>query len=128
MVAVSFRPVNVEQHLSYDYARLMATKTPKFTTKRDAAQAKRASAKEAAKVNGPGPRPAKKLSQIEAAVEVLRAASKPMNCKAMVETMSAKGSGVVTRKEGFRGASVTPRRRMMMIIGREPRFKRISGW
>ncbi|MGQ0633911.1 MAG: winged helix-turn-helix domain-containing protein [Planctomycetaceae bacterium] len=32
-----------------------------------------------------------KLSQIEAAIKVLGEASKPMNCKAMVEAMGAKG-------------------------------------
>jgi hypothetical protein len=68
----------------------MKTKT-KATTKRDAAQAKRPSAKKAGKVNRPAPKPAKKLSQIEAAVEVLRAAGEPLTCKAMVEAMSARG-------------------------------------
>jgi len=34
--------------------------------------------------------PAKKLSQIAAAVEVLTIAGEPMTCKAMVEAMSAK--------------------------------------
>jgi hypothetical protein len=36
-------------------------------------------------------KPAKKLSQIAAAVEVLRDSGEPMTCKAMVEAMSAKG-------------------------------------
>jgi hypothetical protein len=35
--------------------------------------------------------PAKKLSQIAAAVEVLKTAGEPMTCKAMVEAMTAKG-------------------------------------
>ncbi len=34
---------------------------------------------------------AKKLSQLEAAVKVLADAKEPMNCKAMVEAMQAKG-------------------------------------
>ncbi len=35
--------------------------------------------------------PAKKLSQIDAAIRVLAEAKQPMNCKAMVEAMQAKG-------------------------------------
>lgn len=50
----------------------MKTKAKK-TTK--AAQAKRALAKKAAKANGQASTPAKRLSPIEAAVEVLRAFS-----------------------------------------------------
>lgn len=34
---------------------------------------------------------AKKLSQIEAAIKVLAKAGEPMNCKAMVETMTKQG-------------------------------------
>jgi hypothetical protein len=34
---------------------------------------------------------AKKLSQIAAAIEVLKTAAEPMTCKAMVESMTAKG-------------------------------------
>lgn len=62
----------------------------KTTTKRTTkpAEVKRASAKKAAKANGQPATPAKKLSQIEAAVEVLKTAGKPMTCKAMVEAMS----------------------------------------
>jgi hypothetical protein len=62
----------------------MKTTTKKTTTISEPAQPKRPSAKQAAK-------PDKKLSQIEAAVKVLRAAGEPMTCKAMVEAMSAKG-------------------------------------
>jgi hypothetical protein len=35
--------------------------------------------------------PAKKLSQIEAAVQVLGKSKEPMNCKAMVEAMAKQG-------------------------------------
>lgn len=66
----------------------MKTKANK-TTK--AAQAKRASVTKAAKETGQTQTPGKKLSQIEAAVEVLRKAGEPMTCKAMVEAMSVKG-------------------------------------
>ena len=68
----------------------MATKTTK-AVKAGSAQAKRTSAKRVAKANGQAAKPAKKLSQIEAAVEVLRSSGEPMTCKAMVEAMSAKG-------------------------------------
>jgi hypothetical protein len=66
----------------------MKTRTKK-TTKAESAQ--RTSAKKAATANGQAATPAKKLSQIEAAVEVLRTAREPMTCQAMVEAMSAKG-------------------------------------
>jgi hypothetical protein len=61
----------------------MATqaKTPKKTAKAKTAATKH-SKRHAA--------PAKKLSQIEAAVEVLKAAAEPMTCKQMVEVMLAK--------------------------------------
>ena len=36
-------------------------------------------------------KPAKKLSQIDAAVQVLRAAKKPMSCREMIDAMTAKG-------------------------------------
>jgi hypothetical protein len=67
----------------------MKAKTKK-ATKAEPAQAKRASDKKAAKANSQPATPARKLSQIEAAVEVLRAAGEPMTCKAMVEAMTAK--------------------------------------
>ena len=56
----------------------MATKTTKKTarTKPAAKTSKKASTK--------------KLSQLDAAVKVLKAARKPLNCKAMVEAMATK--------------------------------------
>jgi hypothetical protein len=39
----------------------------------------------------PAAQPAKKLSQFQAAIQVLADAGEPMNCKAMVEAMTAKG-------------------------------------
>lgn len=65
----------------------MKTRTKKTT---NPGQAKRASVKKAVKASEQAVKPANKLSQIEAAVEVLRTASEPMTCKAMVETMAAK--------------------------------------
>jgi hypothetical protein len=56
------------------------------TTKRGTAKGRQAT-----KANGQGRKAGKKLSQIEAAVEILRASSEPMTCQAMVEAMSAKG-------------------------------------
>ena len=64
----------------------MATK--KNTTKKNTKAAKQAPAKKATKTND---KPAKKLSQFNAAIRVLAEAKEPMNCKAMVETMQAKG-------------------------------------
>jgi hypothetical protein len=61
----------------------------KTTKKATAAKAKKAATKKvpkpAAKADG------KKLSQIEAAINVLAKAGEPMNCKAMVEAMTKQG-------------------------------------
>ena len=59
----------------------MATKKTNVTKKAAKPQAKKASP----------PKPDKKLSQIKAAIEVLRRAAEPMTCKQMIETMQAKG-------------------------------------
>lgn len=56
------------------------------TTTKKAAKVKD---KRAPRAKGQHQKPAKKLSQIDAAVAVL--SSDPMNCKAMVEAMTAKG-------------------------------------
>ena len=56
----------------------MATKTSKKTTR----------TKPAAKTSKKAT--AEKLSQLDAAVKVLKAARKPLNCKAMVEAMATK--------------------------------------
>ena len=53
---------------------------PPFTPQAAAKKAKHAAEK-----------PAKKLSQFQAAIRVLAEAKKPMNCTAMVEAMQAKG-------------------------------------
>jgi hypothetical protein len=60
-----------------------STKTAKAKTKKT--PAKKAAAKK------PATEPAKKLSQINAAIRVLAEAKEPINCKAMVEAMQAKG-------------------------------------
>lgn len=65
----------------------MKTKMKK-STKAEPALAKRASVKKAAKTNGPAATLAKKLIQIEAALEVLKAATEPMTCKQVVEAMA----------------------------------------
>lgn len=71
--------------------------TKKTTTKRGTkttsakapAKTKRAAvAKKAKPASG---KPAKKPSQVDAAIRVLAEAKKPMGCRAMVETMEAKG-------------------------------------
>jgi hypothetical protein len=58
------------------------------TTTKKAAKLK---IKRAPKGAGQEQKPAKMLSQIAAAVEVLRDSGEPMTCKGMVEVMSAKG-------------------------------------
>ncbi len=73
----------------------MATKktTTKKAPKPAAAKAtKKAAPQPAAKKAKPdGDTPAKKLSQIDAAVRVLAEAKEPMNCVAIVDAMEAKG-------------------------------------
>ncbi|MFN7766335.1 MAG: winged helix-turn-helix domain-containing protein [Planctomycetaceae bacterium] len=74
----------------------MATKTKKTTTTK-----KTKTTKPAAKAKATRPakaasaatatEPAKKLSQIDAAMAVLANAGEPMNCKAMVEAMATQG-------------------------------------
>lgn len=61
--------------------------TTKKTTKRPPA----AKAKTAAKAKAKKPTGDKKLSQIDAAVQVLAKAKEPMNCQAMVDAMAAAG-------------------------------------
>lgn len=59
------------------------------TTKKQAAKKQPAKKPQAAKAKPkPAPAPTKKLSQIEAALEVLKTASEPMTCKQMVEAMA----------------------------------------
>jgi hypothetical protein len=67
----------------------MAAKTTKTTTKRGTTKAKRAAKADAKAKPKPAPAaPTKKLSQIEAALEVLKTATEPMTCKQMVEAMA----------------------------------------
>lgn len=63
------------------------------TTKQASTKATKAKATEpkAANATTPAKPDAKKLSQIEAAVQVLAKAGEPMNCKAMVEVMTKQG-------------------------------------
>jgi len=61
-------------------------KAPKPTAAKTAKKAKPAKAKKAAPAKD-----GKKLSQIDAAMRVLAEAKGPMNCRAMVEAMRAKG-------------------------------------
>jgi hypothetical protein len=61
------------------------SKSKKSTTKGKGTKAKAAAPKaKAPKANG-------KVSQLDAAVQVLKTNGKPMNCKAMVEAMLTKG-------------------------------------
>lgn len=65
----------------------MKTKT-KIATKTRPAQDKRALAKKSPKPNGQAATSAKKLSQIAAALEVMKTATEPMTCKQLVEAMA----------------------------------------
>jgi hypothetical protein len=64
----------------------------KTTKKAPAAKAKKPANKKATKPAAKAtPATGKKLSQIEAAIQVLAKAGEPMNCKAMVEAMTTQG-------------------------------------
>jgi hypothetical protein len=77
--------------------KTMKTATKKATKAAKPAKVEKAKASMPAKAGKPAKaaKPvkadAKKLSQIEAAIQVLAKASEPMNCKAMVEAMTAQG-------------------------------------
>jgi hypothetical protein len=74
--------------------KTMKTATKKATKVAKPAKVEKAKAStpaKPAKVAKPVKADAKKLSQIEAAVAVLAKAGEPMNCKAMVEAMTAQG-------------------------------------
>ena len=67
-------------------------KATKATRTKAPAKTKKAAPQRSAKKAKPaGGKPAKKQSQIDAAIRVLAQAKKPMNCKAMVEAMQSKG-------------------------------------
>jgi hypothetical protein len=68
-----------------------ATKTAKAKAKVTKPQTAKATKQAPAKKAKPAAQPAKKLSQFQAAIQVLADAGEPMNCKAMVEAMTAKG-------------------------------------
>jgi short subunit dehydrogenase-like uncharacterized protein len=63
----------------------------KKTTKKTTKKAATPKAKTPAKAKAMSPTGDKKISQIEAAVQVLAKAREPMNCAAMVEAMAAAG-------------------------------------
>jgi hypothetical protein len=64
----------------------------KTTKKAPAAKAKKPATKKATKPAAKAtPANGKKLSQMEAAIQVLAKAGEPMNCKAMVEAMTEQG-------------------------------------
>ncbi len=64
----------------------------KTTKKAPAEKAKKPATKKATKPAAkPTPVNGKKLSQVDAAIQVLAKAGEPMNCKAMVEAMTKQG-------------------------------------
>ena len=105
-------------------AEKVAAKKPEASTKppkgAKAAPAKATPAKAAAKpTNG-------KLSQIDAAIEVLRAAKEPMSCKAMVETMGAKGLWTSPGGKTPDATLYAAIAREIAIKGDEARFRKTS--
>lgn len=92
----------------------------KTMVKSEPTPVKRFSAKAAKK------QPEKKMSQIEAAVAVLRKAGEPMNCKAMVETMEKKklwsSPGGKTPEATLYAAIL----REITVKGKEARFVKAS--
>ncbi len=69
-----------------------AAKTAKAkATKPQTAKATKQAPVKKATAKTPAAPPARKLSQFQAAIQVLADAGEPMNCKAMVEAMNAQG-------------------------------------
>lgn len=64
------------------------TATKKATTNKNTTKSKTAPQSKNVRIVAGKVKPAKKLSQIGAAVEVLRNAGEPMTCKALVEAMT----------------------------------------
>lgn len=94
-------------------------KTKKATTKQ-------AKAKPVKKATKPAKADGKKLSQIEAAVQVLALAGEPLNCKAMVEAMGQQGlwaSPGGATPEATLYASIL---REINTKGKESRFKKVD--
>jgi hypothetical protein len=70
--------------------------------------------------------PAKKLSQFQAAIRVLGTAKEPMNCKAMVDAMQAKG---LWSSPGGKTPEATLYASILRDIrkGKDARFKKAGG-
>lgn len=99
----------------------MATKT---TTKKKTAPKK--TTKAAPKKKAPAPKPEKKMSALDAAAKVLGEAKQPLNTKAMIERMSAKGywtsPGGLTPHATLYAAIL----REINLKGKEARFTKVD--
>ena len=93
------------------------------TTTKKAAKLK---IKRAPKGAGQEQKAAKKLSQIAAAVEVLRAAGEPMTCKAMVELMAEKKLWASPGGKTPEATLYAAIAREIAIKGDEARFRKAS--
>ena len=97
--------------------------TPKATKTAKAAPAKKAPATKSAtkaKANGE----AKKLSAIDAAAQVLASSKEAMNCKALIETMAAKGLWTSPGGKTPHATLYSAILREIATKGKEARFKK----
>ena len=96
------------------------TATPKAKTGKPA-PAKKPAAKKAAVT---GEAKAKKLSAIDAAAQVLASSKEPMNCKAMVDAMAAKGLWTSPGGKTPAATLYSAILREIAVKGKEARFKK----
>lgn len=103
----------------------MATKTKKTETKKATAAKKTSKANKPAKAKATAKADGK-MSQVDAALKVLAETRKPMNCKAMVEAMGAKGYWT---SPGGKTPAATLYAAILKDIttkGKEARFKKVD--
>jgi hypothetical protein len=106
----------------------MAKTTKKAPAKK--ANPKKAKAKpakvETAKTPEPAATPAKKLSQIAAAEQVLADAGKPMTCGEMIETMTAKGLWASPAGKTPAATLYASILRLIRAKGKDARFAKVA--
>jgi hypothetical protein len=98
--------------------------TKKTTTKKPTTTAKGKAAKPKAKPVAT--EPAKKISQIQAALQVLAKSKEPMNCQAMVEAMTARGLWTSPGGKTPHATLYASILREINAKGKDARFKKVD--
>jgi hypothetical protein len=98
--------------------------TKKTTTKKPATTTKGKATKPKAKPVAT--EPAKKISQIEAAIQVLAKSKEPMNCQAMVEVMTTRGLWISPGGKTPHATLYASILREINAKGKDARFKKVD--